>query len=304
MKDHKHDQEDFTLKKIRYYQGTVDDFETFWKKKSEQGEAEECPETKACKEINANLNKAFEIVPVTPDDAVSEDEPKEAKKKKKKHDDEVNEGVLRNSIIRTSGTGTKRREDSIEYNPIDLGLPSGTLWCDRNVGATSPEDYGGYFYWGGTEDMTGKNCVPATCPYWNAKEHIFEKYNENDKKIVLEPEDDAAHVNMGGKWHMPTLEQLEELKEYTECEETKSNGIECVVFKSKVNSNSIVFPLAGFKNGDTIIDVNDYLALWSSTLASDSSLGARMLDFSYKINLDHSFIRYFGLPVRGVIDNK
>ena len=65
MKDHKHDQEDFTLKKIRYYQGTVDDFETFWKKKSEQGEAEECPETKACKEINANLNKAFRKIKIT-----------------------------------------------------------------------------------------------------------------------------------------------------------------------------------------------------------------------------------------------
>ena len=34
---------------------------------------------------------------------------------------------------------------------IDLGLPSGRLWADRNVGAEKPEDYGQYFMHGDTE---------------------------------------------------------------------------------------------------------------------------------------------------------
>ena len=63
-------QEDFILKKIRYYQGTIDDYDTFWKKKIAEGEKEESPETKSFTKRNANLNKAFEIIPVEKDDTV------------------------------------------------------------------------------------------------------------------------------------------------------------------------------------------------------------------------------------------
>ena len=63
-------QEDFILKKIRYYQGTIDDYETFWNKKTAEGEKEECPETKSFVKRNAELNKAFEIVPVEKDETV------------------------------------------------------------------------------------------------------------------------------------------------------------------------------------------------------------------------------------------
>ncbi len=63
-------QEDFILKKIRYYQGTIDDYETFWNKKTAEGEKEECPETKSFIKRNAELNKAFEIVPVEKDETV------------------------------------------------------------------------------------------------------------------------------------------------------------------------------------------------------------------------------------------
>lgn len=63
-------QEDFILKKIRYYQGTIDDFDTFWNKKIAEGEKEECPETKSFAKRNAELNKAFEIVPVEKDETV------------------------------------------------------------------------------------------------------------------------------------------------------------------------------------------------------------------------------------------
>ena len=63
-------QEDFILKKIRYYQGTIDDFDTFWNKKIAEGEKEESPETKSFANRNAELNKAFEIIPVEKDDTV------------------------------------------------------------------------------------------------------------------------------------------------------------------------------------------------------------------------------------------
>ena len=63
-------QEDVILKKIRYYQGTIDDFDTFWNKKIAEGEKEESPETKSFTKRNAELNKAFEIIPVEKDDTV------------------------------------------------------------------------------------------------------------------------------------------------------------------------------------------------------------------------------------------
>lgn len=63
-------QEDFILKKIRYYQGTIDDFDTFWNKKIAEDEKEESPETKSFTKRNAELNKAFEIIPVEKDDTV------------------------------------------------------------------------------------------------------------------------------------------------------------------------------------------------------------------------------------------
>lgn len=61
-------QENFILKKIRYYQGSIKDYETFWNEKIAEGEREESPETKAFAKTNAELNKSYEIVPVEKDD--------------------------------------------------------------------------------------------------------------------------------------------------------------------------------------------------------------------------------------------
>lgn len=63
-KNKEKNKEDFILKKIRHYQGSVDDFATFWKKKCEEGEHEESKETKALKTKNDDLNKAYTIIPV------------------------------------------------------------------------------------------------------------------------------------------------------------------------------------------------------------------------------------------------
>ena len=41
---------------------------------------------------------------------------------------------------------------------IDLGLPSGTLWANRNVGANKPSDYGDYFNF---DDAQKQGTLPA-----------------------------------------------------------------------------------------------------------------------------------------------
>lgn len=58
------EKENFILKKIRHFQGTVDDYATFWEKKIAEGKSQESKETKDLKQRNADLNKDYEIIPV------------------------------------------------------------------------------------------------------------------------------------------------------------------------------------------------------------------------------------------------
>ena len=107
---------------------------------------------------------------------------------------------------------------------IDLGLPSGTLWADRNIGASNIYDYGKLFQWGDTTPYdvpqhTGNSVNEGQKAFswndykWNPSGDgsTFTKYNKTDRKSTLDLEDDAAHVNMGSDWRMPTQKQIIEL---------------------------------------------------------------------------------------------
>lgn len=115
-------------------------------------------------------------------------------------------------------------KDFSPYKKIDLGLPSGTLWADRNIGATDIYDGGKLFQWGDPTPYDIPEHTDGTvnegqkmfgwsdykwCPSGNSS--IITKYNKTDSKITLDPEDDAVHVNMGSDWRMPTKEQVTEL---------------------------------------------------------------------------------------------
>ena len=96
------------------------------------------------------------------------------------------------------------------YDYVDLGLPSGTLWATCNVGADKPTDFGLYFQWGDTSgytaDQVGKDKQFNWSDYkWNPSGDgkTFTKYNTTG--ATLELTDDAAHVHMGGSWHIQAL---------------------------------------------------------------------------------------------------
>ena len=113
------------------------------------------------------------------------------------------------------------------YNAIDLGLPSGLLWCDRNVGATNITDSGLYFQWGDTQGWTKEqveNDEVNDYKWFDGSRYI--KYNNEDRLTTLELEDDAAHVNMGGDWRMPTYEDFKELITSTDITLIYKNGTE------------------------------------------------------------------------------
>ena len=138
-------------------------------------------------------------------------------------------------------------ERGFEY--VDLGLPSGTMWATCNVGADKPEDEGLLFQFGcvdgykygdkndqfRTNDQnkqdTGNKFIPLTAS--------GKAYKTNE---ILDLSDDAAHVNMGGKWRMPTYEQLKELYDNTTHRVETINGVKGMLFTSKINSNKLFIP--------------------------------------------------------------
>jgi hypothetical protein len=138
------------------------------------------------------------------------------------------------------------------YEWVDLGLPSGTLWATCNIGANSPEQAGDYFAWGETapkEEYSWSNykwcegSMNTMTKYCNSSE-----WGVVDNKMTLDPEDDAATVNWGSNWCMPTADQIAELtkSDYTTVEFTTMNDVPVLKITSKKNGNSIVLSPAGY----------------------------------------------------------
>lgn len=133
---------------------------------------------------------------------------------------------------------------------IDLCLPSGTLWAETNVGATSAADYGNYYAWGETEPKS--NYSWDTYKYGTSTTNLT-KYNGTDGETVLDKEDDAAYMNWGSFCRMPTYDEFSELKKY--CTWTvKSDGSGTYSYNvvSNKNGNSIFLPAAGYYKGETL----------------------------------------------------
>lgn len=134
---------------------------------------------------------------------------------------------------------------------VNLGLPSGLLWATCNVGADNPEDYGGYFAWGETTTKTTYSW--NTYKWCNGSNTSLTKYNTKssygtvDNKTVLDLEDDAAHVNWGGSWRMPTDDEWTELRNNCTWTWTSQGGHNGDKVTSKSNGNSIFLPAAGYR---------------------------------------------------------
>ena len=188
------------------------------------------------------------------------------------------------------------------YEYVDLGLPSGTMWSVCNLGGEEETDYGIYFQWGDTELKDHEKYTESDNKFINIY-NLVEKYNLNDGLEELEPEDDAAHVNMGGKWRIPTPEQFNELKKYTTNEwrhDYNGSGVNGRLYTSKQNGNTIFFPANGICNKDTkYAQRNDLCVYWTNKLVSKRKIAA----FCYTM-YKNSFIdanqteRYLGCGIR------
>ena len=198
--------------------------------------------------------------------------------------------------------GAKGNENGYEW--VDLGLPSGTKWAACNVGATSPEEYGNYYAWGETEPKTIYDW--STYKWCNGSNTTLTKYNTDsdygtvDDKTVLDPEDDAARVNWGGAWRMPTFAEWTELCENCTWTWTTKNGVNGYEVKG-TNDNSIFLPAAGARYDDDLDFAGSYGDYWSSSLSADDPNDAWYVYFYSDDVFRSNDYRYYGLSVRPVL---
>ena len=199
----------------------------------------------------------------------------------------------------------QKQHDFNGHEYVDLGLPSGTLWAKKNVGADSETDYGLYFAWGETKGFKpGKRIFDWPNYKYDEPNGTCIKYNDRDNKKVLDLDDDAAHVNMGGEWRMPTREQIKELFDNTTYETTEKCGVKGMLFRSKVNCNTLFVPFAGYAYDGSVYDDGHRGLVWSSSLDSSVVLLAFYLSVDEKGGAGLSGnLRCYGFSVRGVVQN-
>ena len=246
-----------------------------------------------------------------------------------------------NGVLDVIITTIAQSVSEADHESVDLGLS--VKWATCNVGADKPEDSGDFFAWGETSPYyesldplvwkegkeKGYDRASASDNYNNrrvvfgtkqpAPASTSAKYSiETGAKRQLDPEDDAAHVNWGGDWRMPTIEECKELVDSCIWDSTTINGVKGYEVRSKTNGNSIFIPavgsFAGISNNPSIgytDEENNFVeerfhtgCYWSSTLSPNYSYRASMLFFSvnkwfneHRVDITY---REWGCPVRPV----
>ena len=221
--------------------------------------------------------------------------------------------------------GTKEWLDLMN-EVVDLGLPSGTLWCKYNLEAYPELDpypwacdfYGNYYSWGETKV---KGDYQFDTLIFVDDERNLTKYCEKDGLTQLLPEDDAAYQFKkchNFKFHIPTKEQCEELLKYTDKQWVTDfkfkrkpiKGLNGILFISKINGNSLFFPAAGYMDVDHTKNKKISGEIWTSTNAFGQD---DIVDYhkAYLLHFDSDFgqssyididYRGKGLPIRPVIN--
>ena len=177
---------------------------------------------------------------------------------------------------------------------VDLALPSGLLWCEHNIGASTPYEDGLYFSWGnviGHAEGSGYDFSDAV-------------YAETPGaaltgNIPVNGTYDPARHNMGAPCRLPTVGEFQELNSNCDSEWTDEDGVAGRRFTSRINGNSIFFPASGYYNGTSLYNRGSYGFYWSSSY--NSATYAYNLYFSSSlVNPAYNFNRRLGFTARAV----
>lgn len=203
------------------------------------------------------------------------------------------------------GGSDDNTEEIPEY--VDLGLPSGTLWATCNLGAETPEGYGDYFAWG---ESTAKSVFDwSIYDYCNGTYNTLTKYCNmsqygnngfTDTLTVLEGSDDAATVNLGPNWRIPTKEEFDELIANCTRQWSSINYVDGMYFIGP-NGNKIFMPAFG-----VLYDEGEYTPIfgigyyWSSSLNQENPSIAECLCFNGETCIVGGTSRACGMTIRPV----
>ena len=191
----------------------------------------------------------------------------------------------------------------------------GPYWAETNIGAEEPWEYGYYFWWG---DVVGykreNNAWVATdgssssfsfgasnAPTYNKSQATLQSQGWITADGVLAPEHDAAHVQWGGSWRMPTSQELNDINSNCDWTWATTNGVNGYIVRGKGNyaSSSIFLPAAGYGNGTSLSQASSYGDYWSSVPDSGNN-NSKNLYFLSRRHLANGNCRYYGFTVRPV----
>lgn len=177
----------------------------------------------------------------------------------------------------------------VDEREVDLGLS--VKWANCNIGATKSSEAGDYFAWG------------ETSPKANYDESTYTYFDLINEGHIAGSQYDAAHVQWGGDWRMPTKWEYEELLRECTRMVTTVDGVKGCKFTGK-NGNSIFMPFAGYKNQTDVFfagTLGEYYTDYVFVPLDDRSAAYTLMmnsnDDIYQIA--HK-TRSFGLPIRAV----
>ena len=177
---------------------------------------------------------------------------------------------------------------------VDLALPSGLLWCEHNIGATTPYEHGLYFSWGNvTGHAEGSGYDFSDAVYAETAGAAL------TGNIPTNNTYDMARHNMGSPCRLPTVGEFQELNSNCTSEWTDEDGVAGRRFTSNINGNSIFFPASGDYSGTTLGGRGSYGYYWSSSYISEASAYVMYFNSDGVSPADNNN-RRFGFSVRAV----
>lgn len=188
---------------------------------------------------------------------------------------------------------------------IDLGLS--VKWGSCNLGASKPEEFGNYYAWGETEPKDDYSW--ETYKWGMGTNDTFTKYCTNrsygyngftDGRTELMAEDDAATIALGGKWRMPTGDELKELVDKCTWTLTSQNDVKGYLVTGP-SGNSIFLPGAGMKRYTAVLYLGEP-TYWASSLYKDDTKSARYIGINNNKIWFSGSLRWYGYSIRPVTD--
>jgi hypothetical protein len=177
---------------------------------------------------------------------------------------------------------------------VDLALPSGLLWCEHNVGASTPYEHGLYFSWGNVEGHAeGSGYDFSDAVYAQTAGAAL------TGNIAVGNTYDMARHNMGAPSRLPTTGEFQELVNNCTSEWTDEDGVTGRRFTSNINGNSVFFPASGYYNGTTLNGRGSGGYYWSSTYYSETNARSLFFDSSEVFPTNY-YNRRLGFTVRAV----